>query len=44
MCLISFVKDEPDEAEDNFDNQLEIALAKPAWIEGEFHCWAVDTI
>lgn len=36
MCLISFVKDEPVNAEDNIDNQLEIALAKPAWIEGEF--------
>lgn len=34
MCLISFVKDEPVHVEDNIDSQLEIALAKPAWIEG----------
>ncbi len=40
MCLISFVKDEPVDTEDNIDHQLEIVLAKPAWIEGEFivHC------
>lgn len=36
MCLISFVKDAPVDAEDNIDNHLEIALAKPAWTEGEF--------
>lgn len=38
MCLISFVKDDPVDAEDNIDKQLQIALAKPAWIEGEFLC------
>ncbi|KAG4075141.1 hypothetical protein HA402_006158 [Bradysia odoriphaga] len=38
MCLIGFVKDEPDNVEDENDNQLEIALAKPAWIEdGKVH-------
>lgn len=36
MCLMSFVKDEPVDIEDIIDSQLEIALAKPAWIEGNF--------
>lgn len=35
MCLINFVKDEPDNFEDIVDHQLEIALAKPAWTEGK---------
>lgn len=35
MCLIGCVKDDPVDVDDNNDNQLEVALAKPAWIEGK---------